>query len=902
MPSFLQDVVDQTLQLYHNWEDLIFVLPSKRAGNFLKQEIRSRYQQTGFAPTILSIEDFIQHVADLKLIDPTVLNYRAYQAYLTLENPPKKESFEQFSGWAPALISDLNEMDRYCLDTTSFFSNLSSIKAMERWNLEEESTEFVNNYMAFWQSIPSLYENLTSTLLSEKTGYQGLIYRKASEDIEHYINANLDKPHIFMGFNALNTSEQIIITELLQHNMGHIFWDMDQYFLDRKEHMATSFFRKYQLEWNFYQDKEPEVLHRSFEEPKSIRLNKSETHLGQVYQVAQILSQLSPDEIRSTAVVLADEQLLMPLLHAIPKEIDQINVTMGAPLSIFPITDLFRLLLLIQQQNSASLYHKHLDALLNHSAISSFLKNTDRLNQKIKEQNLAYVQLDSLLQWSDPLDVDTLQLMLSPWKETTSALDSCLELLEILRLNAPPGEIIRTSAYGLYRLFLHLKHLDEELSYLKEISGLHKLFLELARTRQIDFESNAFQGLQVMGLLETRCLDFERVLLLSVNEGILPSGKSQSSFLTYDLKKEYELPTQYEKDAVYAYHFYRLLFRAKEVDLFYVEQTEGLGSMEKSRFLRQLELDPPTQHHIEHLQLTTSIDIKPPEPKQVEKSSSLNLRLEEIARKGFSPSSLTNYIRNPLEFYAQRVLRIRELEEVEETVAYNTLGNVVHNSLENLYKPWIGRQLEPRGLTDMLSRVTPEVKTQFEQCFKQGDTDQGMNLIIYQVAIRYVEQLIKADIALLNKGNNLEIVSLEEELEMELNLPHITYPVRIYGKADRIDLFNGDIRIVDYKTGAVEPADLKVKEWAELIEDYKYAKAFQVLCYALMLKEKKGILANTSGIISFKRMSYDFMPFKDSTGSSTITDQILTQYEEVLQQLIAEIMDKDIHFVEKQVH
>lgn len=899
MPSFLQDVIDQIEQRFDYWEELIFVLPSKRAGNFLKNEIRSRYTQTGFAPRIWSIEEFIQEVADLKLADSTTLTFWAYQSYLSLNSIKNKDSFDQFSSWAPALLADLNEMDRYCLDTNRFFSHLSEIKAMERWNLTEESTDFINNYLAFWKNIPQLYEDLTNRLLTHRVSYQGLIYRKAAEDIEHYIQAHQGQVHIFIGFNALNAAEQIIFQELLQREMALVFWDADQYFADQRQHMVTNFLNTYLKNWGYYQNHQPQSVHREFEKEKKINLVQTESNLTQVYYTSALLSELSQEQLQSTAVVLADEHLLMPLLHSIPQQIDQINITMGAPLSIFPVFDLFRLLLVIQQQAGKNIYHKHLDGLLNHPVINYYLEYPQELSQKIKSQNLAYVPLNNLLELANPKDHQVLGLMLRPWTNSDQGISSCLKLLELLRLKQPADLVLRTSAFSLYQLFLQIQSMCNELDYVEQLATLHNLYLELGRTKQIDFESDAFQGLQIMGLLETRCLDFDRVIVLSVNEGVLPAGRSPGSFLTYDLKKEYELPTQQDKDAVYAYHFYRLMFRAKEVDILYVDQSQGLGSKEKSRFIRELQLDPPSSHSIQQLSITTPIKINPSQLREVPKTPALYQRLELIAAKGFSPSSLTNYIRNPLDFYSQRVLGIQEVEEVEETVAYNTLGNVVHNSLENLYKPWEGQLLNEESLALIKSGIKKEVSEQFRLCFKQGNMEQGKNLIIAQVAHRYVEQLVQSDLDLLHKGHSIEIVSLEEELEMEIRLPAYRNPIRVYGKADRIDRLDGQLRIVDFKTGKVESSDLKVSNWTDIIEDYKYAKAFQVLCYALMLWKKTGIMASFSGIISFKRMSNGYMAYRDGNGSELISESLLLEYEKILIQLISEIMDPEVQLKEK---
>ena len=409
-------------------------------------------------------------------------------------------------------------------------------------------------------------------------------------------------------------------------------------------------------------------------------------------------------------------------------------------------------------------------------------------------------------------------------------------------------------------------------------------------------------------MLESRVLDFETVIISSVNEGILPSGKSNNSFIPFDVKLENNLPTYKEKDAVYTYHFYRLLQRAKNIYILYNTEADVLTGGEKSRFITQLELEGI--HNIKHQIIAPEVPVVLSKPNVIEKNENLKLKLQELAEEGFSPSSLTNYIRNPIDFYYQKMLKIKEHNEAEETVAANTLGTVVHNTLEDFYKPLVDTFLSVDCIKNLMSHIEEKVTFHFKKEFKEGDITKGKNLIIFEIAKRYVYNFLDLEVADLKAGNKIKIIAIEANNSVSVDIPELNFPVKIKGKVDRVDQYNGITRIIDYKTGRVEQNKVEIVNWDDISTDYnKYSKSFQVLAYAYMMSLSNKIqLPFEAGIISFKNLNAGFLKFskKDKPGNyakkdALITNKTMEDFSFELKKLIIEICNPDIPFTEKEI-
>ncbi|MBT0607043.1 PD-(D/E)XK nuclease family protein [Aequorivita echinoideorum] len=906
MRTFLQETLSKIKNEHSDLSALTFILPSRRAGGFLKNELKSITTSTQFAPTIWSIEEFVEELSDLKIKDNIELIFKIYHAYLLTESIKEKEDFETFSTWANTLLNDFNEVDRYLINPVKFFNYLADIKNLERWGVNNEQTPLVQNYLRFWNSLFELYENIQSLLLKENAGYQGMVYREAASAIEHYISVNGNKKHIFIGFNALNAAEQQIIQVLLETGNSEIFWDIDEWFFNDDKHSASYFVRGYLKEWPYFDQHKLNFIANNFQKNKHFKIVEAQKNIAQVKFVGETLMQFSDEELSKTAIVLGDETLLLPLLHSLPKNIQNLNITMGAPLKGFPAVVFFELLFMLHLRKTDVLYYKDILAILNHPLCASLLPSTSSISEKIIESNTTHIAVSYLVETFSP-DAEIIKLLFQNWDENSvTALESCQKIIEKLQNKFQENRIERVVLHELHSIFKKIKALNGKYPHLKSIKTVQSLYNELVASASLDFKGDAYNGLQIMGVLETRVLDFENVIITSVNEGIFPSGKSNASFITYDLKQHFKLPLYTEKDAIYTYHFYRLLHRASNVTLLYNNFSEGINTGEKSRFLMQLEIEKHPNHTIEKIVITPKVQLRKQGLKRINKTAAVMQRLEEIAKKGFSPSALTSYIRNPLEFYFQKILRLQEFEEMEETVAANTLGSIVHDTLETFYKPFENSILKASELIILKSHIHDEVTRQFKKTFRGGDFSKGKNLIIFEVAKRHVSNFIDREIADVNEGNVIEILKIETNLTLQIAITELHFPVNIHGKIDRADRYNGQLRIIDYKTGRVNQNDVELIDWEELTQEYKYSKAFQILAYALMMDKELPITNAEAGIISFKNLQSGFLKFgtKESgrgPKNQLINEATLEYFTRELKKLILEICDPNIPFTEKEI-
>ena len=907
MTTFLQEALEDIQNIYPDISELTLILPSKRAGGFLKNQLRTKSTTTQFAPKIISIEEFISEISELSIIDNTELLFKSYDAYLKTTSIIDKDNFEVYSSWATTLLSDFNEIDRYLVDQDVFFDYLKSIKTLERWGAQNDESQLVTEYLKFWDSIPELYHHLYSNLLEEKSGYQGMAFREAVLRLDSYLQHNKDQVYIFIGFNAINAAEQKIIQALLLHGNSHIYWDTDAYFYEDPKHSASNFIRKYHTEWKYFEQNKPKFIADNYKKEKNIQIVQAQKNVAQAKYVGEQLAKLSQEELMKTAIILGDESLLTPLLSSLPENVKQLNITMGVPLKNFPATIFFELLLNLHLNESESLYYKDILAILNHPLCSSIVPNYEEIAKNLITDNITHLSAQSLFDSHKDKDHTSLKLLFSSWQNNSQkAIEVCLEIIHGIQNKFEANSIERSVLFQLYSIFEKIQVLNKKYPHLKSIKTVSRIFTELIAITSLDFEGDAFEGLQVMGVLETRVLDFENIIVTSVNEGVFPSGKSNASFITYDLKQEFGLPLYTEKDAIYTYHFYRLLQRARNITLIYNSYSEGINSGEKSRFIRQLEVDNFHQHSFKETHLSPKISIERREKQKINKTAEVMQRLQDIAQRGFSPSALTSYIRNPIDFYFQKILNLNEFEEVEETVAANTLGTIIHDTLEAFYKPLEGSSLTIPHLMDMKNRISKEVTVQFQNTFRGGTVNKGKNLLIFEVAKRYINNFLAKEITALEAGNEIKILQIETKLSLEIVIPELAYPVHIHGLVDRVDTYNGQLRIIDYKTGMVAQRDLEITEWENIIEDYKYSKAFQVLAYALMIHPKIPMENNVAGIISFKNLSAGFLAFGTKTAGSrskenSISQETLNIFEIELKKLILEICNPEIPFFEKEI-
>ncbi len=908
MVTFLQETLADIKKNHSDLGTLTFILPSKRAGGFLMNELKTQQTITQFAPEIFSIEEFVEGLSKLTIIDAIELLFKSYEAYLLTEPISDKEDFENYSSWAITLLNDFNEIDRYLVEPTPFFNYLSGVKTLERWGVRDEKSEIITNYLNFWKALPEFYGNLQKLLLAEKVGYQGMVYREAVRKVPHYLQQNPSKKFIFIGFNALNAAEQKIIQEFLATASADIYWDIDKCFFEDQAHSASFFIRNYLQEWEYFKNRKPRYISDYYSEEKEFQLVEVQKNIGQAKFVGELLGQLSEEELQKTAVILGDENLLIPLLYSLPPKLKKVNVTMGVALKSFPTVLFFELLFALHKNESEILYYKQIGAILNHPIGNVLFPNSKEILQKLASENITHISIFHLLELVQHGERDLFMHIFQNWNDDSSqAIATAFRIIDTLQKRKVVASIEKTVLYQLSQIFGKMKALNQSYPYLKSVKATHDIFLELIATASLDFEGDAYNGLQIMGVLETRVLDFERVIITSVNEGIFPSGKSNASFITYDLKQQFHLPRYNEKDAIYTYHFYRLLYRATRVTLLYNNHSEGINTGEKSRFIRQLETEKRPNHTFEKIILAPKVQIKAQSLQSINKTEAVMTRIQEVANSGFSPSALTSYIRNPLEFYFQKILGLNMLEEVEENVAANTLGTIVHDTLEVFYKPFEGRILTLAQLTALKPKIHDQVTAEFKKTFKGGTFNKGKNLIVFEVAKRYVSNFLDLELRDLEAGNQIKIHKIETRLTLDLAISELHFPVKIRGIVDRVDEYNGQLRIIDYKTGMVSQTDLNLNEWKELTVDYKFSKAFQVLAYALMMNQQIPITNAEAGIISFKNLGSGFLKFgmREKPGgrkkSEIINTEILNEFTTELKALILEICNPNVPFTEKEI-
>lgn len=895
-------------------ESLTIVLPNKRARVFLLEELKQTIQSNSFAPRISSIEDFIQEIASIRTIDSIELLFEFYSVYLSVTNKNEQQSFEQFSIWGKTLLQDFNEIDRYLLSPNHVFSYLKEIEAIKRWNLElQDKTKLIENYLQFWDNMPLYYDTFYKHLLNKGVGYQGLIYREAVENLNHFSNTIGNHHFIFAGFNALNIAEEMIFQHLLSIEKATVLWDAEETFLNDPYHDAGLFARKIKKSWSFYKNNPYQWIFNEFKEAKNIQIMGTPKTIGQAKLAADIIQTIADQQpLEKVAIVLGEENILIPLLNSLPNSVSHLNITMGYSGKNNPVQLLLSKLFKMhhnafkRSQSSYVFYYKDVLEVLQNPLVEPFVNAKTLVNQ-INQYNYTFISHVKLVEMFNQSN-SFFQLLFEKWSANpVQILDTLATVLikikHFLESEDSKDKITNSFVYAIFKIINKLSNYCSEHNYITSIEGLHGLYKQIIDLAEVSFEGEPLQGLQIMGVLESRVLDFETVIITSMNEGVFPAGKSQNSFIPLDVKRELGLPTFKEKDAIYTYHFYHLLQRAKNIYLLYNTESEGIDAGEKSRFITQLEVEKQPNHVLSHQIYNAILPEKAHEPMVVEKSELVMERLREMAGNGFSPSTLTTYIRNPMQFYFQRILRISETEEVEENIAINTLGTIIHAALEVLYKPYINTFLSISNVENMLKIADSEVFKQFKTVYKEGEITKGKNLLAFEVAKRNVYNFLQLEKRLLEQDDAVKVLFLEKNFEAVLQDVRLPFPIKIKGNVDRIELRNGKLRIIYYKTGKVEQNGLAIQNWNGLTDDIKHDKIIQLLCYAFMVQAEFPNTEMEVGIISFKNLKAGFMPFQIKEGREVILnevdDTVLEDFKTELITLLKKILDEQTPFVEQ---
>ncbi len=939
MQSFLEKTVKHLYEKYgDDISELCIVLPNRRAGLFLKTHFANNLKKTFWSPEIFATEDFVALLAELEIADATTLLFELYETVKNV-NKDQDESFDDFSKWGQILLSDLNEIDSYLIDAKQLFGNLNDIKELEAWSLnkEEELSDFQKQYLSFWRSLGAYYFDFSGRLLNKHQAYQGLAYKIVASTVEERVNKHPWKKIIFAGFNALNKAEEQIIEKLVDIGKAEIIWDTDSYYINDTRQEAGKFIRKYDHYRNFKKSRDRNIV---FEENLLSTEKKNITIIGAAKNVAQakvagnLVTEFQKQNasLQNTALVLADENLLFPVLHSLPENIEDINVTMGYPLKNTPIAGYFELVFnlhlnaikLSQGKERYSFYHKDLLKLLSHPCTNILISDkihhhsVKALIKAIQDRNIvfaAFSNLEKICSEKQSGALEILKPMFKHWQTPGDAIACVLYLIDTLKnaIITQGAESHKNKAnLELEYLFAFTKIINRIQSLMIDYPGsicdlktLQNILKQIVKGTTLPFYGEPLMGLQVMGMLETRTLDFENIILLSCNEDILPSGKTMNTFIPFELKRYFGLPTYNDKETIFAYHFYRLLQRAKNIFLLYNTESDALGSGEKSRFLTQLIHELPKvnkQVVIEEKLVNIPVDVdNTGNIINIQKTRTIIEKLKEKATKGFSPSLLNTYRNCTLQFYFQAIAGLREAEEVEETIGADTLGNAIHEVLEILYQPFIGKKVNATDIKEIKKLVEVHTISVFEKEYSKTEISYGKNLLTIKVALKFINNFLDSEIKRFNTwekaGKPVMIKALEQQLESTLTIGNQI--VKLHGKADRIDAVGSLIRIIDYKTGIAEDKELKLEEWNNIQKDSTFAKSFQLLMYAWMYQKMNPSIQDNmvSGIITFRELSAGLKTVKINK-NDLLNASILKEFEEQLENILVELFDPAIEFIQ----
>jgi len=915
MDTFLNRIAKELINNFgKSLMDVTVVLPNRRSKIFLINEIEQNTSKTIFAPNICSIQELTERISGVRSLDAVEQLFEFYKVYSEVSDKFEKQSFEQFAPWAKILLTDFSEIDSYLLEPNKILQYLKDIKDIEHWSLSDKKTPIIEKHLKFWDLLPTLYKAFYEYLLNEKLGYQGLIYRESVKNISEFSKSNKQEFFVFVGFNALMPSEEKIIKYLLKENQAKIYWDIDKVFLQDADNQAGYFIRKTKNNWSYYNSNPFEWIFDEFSQEKNIKIIGTAKSIGQAKIVGKIIEeqiQKDSQSLNKTALVLSEKSLMIPVLYALSANVDSLNITLEYSARNNPIQFLINRLFKMhsyaksRKGEAYTFYYKDVLEVLSNPFVEPFV-NSNEVADIIKTNNFTFLTHQKLYELThsqnqffrsifDKWDDDALNVL-----ERISQI--LIQIKSNLKTESDSDKVTLAFVFELHKIINQLKNYFLLIPDVGNIQNLYSIYKQIIDSAEVSFEGEPLSGLQIMGILESRTLDFENVIFTSVNEGKIPFGKTQNSFIPYDVKREFNLPTYKERDSIYTYHFYRLLSRAKNIYLIYNTEDDGLDGGEKSRFITQLKIEKHPNHTITEQIYSANLPSVAYQALKIEKSDLVMKRLKEIAEKGFSPSSLASYVRNPIDFYYQRILKINENKEVEETIEANTLGTVIHNTLEELYKPYINKLLTVFDLEQMEKIYGDVIKSKFKEQFREGDISKGKNLLALESAKRSVLIFLRMEKENLSKGDEVIVLSLEQQFERFIEDERLPYPVKISGFIDRIEKRNGIIRIVDYKTGKVEASDLVLSNWDDFLGNEKKSKIIQLLSYVFIYEEKTNGIPVETGIISFKNLKNGFLSFTFKVGKEkqqTITSEIIENFQEETIRLLLEIFDETLVFEEK---
>lgn len=962
MQTFLEEVSQKILEKYPaNWEQLTVVFPNRRAGLFFQQILLRNAEHPGWAPRIITFEDFVSELSGLRTPDQLTLLFLIYRIFV--KESGSRETFDHFYFWGDLLLQDFDAIDKALVKTSDLFTNLKDLKELEAnydyltdnqrkaitrfWQnfSHGQSTSSKENFLRFWSILERVYTSFTHKLQTKEWAYEGYMLRQLAQRIDSGTLHSDFKQLVFVGMHALAPAEEKLIKWFIKEQQADVYWDIDEYYVRHPHHEAGTFFRRYQRD-SIWKETLPNPVPQQFYNriPRKVQAIGVNLLVGQAKYVGDILKQLSqqqPFVPEKTVVVLPDENLLFPLLHSLPKEIDRVNVTMGYPVRSTALYSLVEHALVLQEKkrfNSAiaqfEFHHSQVLSLLRHPYIRQLSPDvSDDLGQKIEKRNQVYVSERTLSQ--HPL----FETIFSPVTRVEDTFDYLIQLLQRMYQSQedhdPATEpfveplLEQELSYQLSIQVHRLKALAQENQFALTPQLAVRIFRQMMQGLRLPFAGEPLGGLQIMGVLETRNLDFDNVIILSLNEGVYPKSEAPNTFIPGNLRRGFGLSTVDEQDAIYAYTFYRLLHRAKNVYLLY-NTADSVGQQgEMSRFLYQLlyESDANTDGSVQfptskgdltvsQQNLGNPVQTVPPHPIIIKKDSDVLQQLLRYTRqanrpprRSLTPSALNTYLDCRLKFYYKYVVDLREPEVVQEEVDPAVFGNLLHRVMELVYQSVVSDQ--NRSITAEVvkelkeNQLAKSVTLAFREHYGGKEETsfelEGRNLIVHDVVLKMAQQIMMMDEAYAP----FDIISLERdegrgyfwETTVKDNKGKAT-TVSLRGIIDRIDRKGDIIRVLDYKTGRDEKHAKDLPSLFDRDEKQRNKAAFQALFYALLYRQHSHESGIVPGLINAKDLFNQDFDARIFVGKEVVSD--FTTWEEPfiseLHTLLLELFDPTSSF------
>lgn len=934
--TFLQIVAKHLYSKHGNdLSRIAIVFPNKRAGLFFNEHLAAESDLPLWSPAYLSISELLQSLSMLRLADPVKLICELYTIFG--QETKSEESLDEFYFWGELLISDFDDVDKNLVDADRLFQNLKNLKdimddfefldkeqeeAIQQFFLNfsiERHTELKQKFISMWDALGNIYNGFRERLFNEGIAYEGMLYRDAIEKL------NTDKlpydKYVFVGFNVLNKVESQLFKSLQQAGKALFYWDYDTFYVDLKDqnerkHEAGTFIRR-NLE-NFPSQLTKPVFDNLLKE-KNVTYISASTENAQARYLPEWIRSTVTEKEKESAVVLCNEALLLPVLHSIPENIKNVNITMGFPLSQTPAYTFVDTLLELQttgyNSNTGRFTHATVQAVLKHPYTRSLSEHAEPLEQELTKNNRFYPY---------PSELKKDDFLTGLFTPCNNIIHLCRYITERLKevtvlyrreeeADDVFSQLYRESLFKSYTLVNRMQSLMESGTLTLRVDTLKRLIHKMLAATNIPFHGEPAIGMQIMGVLETRNLDFKNIVILSLNEGLLPKTGGEASFVPYNLRKAFGMTTIEHRDALYAYYFYRLIQRAENITLIHNTSPDGLNRGEASRFLLQFLIEWP--HPIKKQFLEAGQSPQAHKEITIEKTPEVLDRLYKLysrrhgATANISPSALNTYLDCRLRFYFRYVARLAVPNEVNTEIDSSTFGSIFHRSVELVYRKLTeaGKLIRKEDLELLLKNDTyiqQFVDLAFKELFFHVGSDEkteynGTQLINSKVIATYVRQLLRNDL----QYAPFEMVDMEkrEYEDMYIHLPEGKIDVRVGGIIDRIDRKDDTLRIVDYKTGGIPKVPTGVEQLFER-SDNRPGYIFQTFLYAAIMCRKQPLKVAPSLLYIHRAASDTYSPVIEmgEPRKPKIPVNNFAFYEdefrERLQKLLDEVYDPKVPF------